>query len=157
MKNQRILIKVHQHLHHLKVRGKPRTTPAIVNDELNTSCRSLSRSAQAVEGEGEADNQGSFTAAEPTSELGMAQDAARVRTDTRFSLSIHSYYKPEKRIVGGVEVEYDFCIKCQQMKKIVRYKVISSSTTNQRVSLATLNAASCSVFFNQCFEGTSSH
>ncbi|KAI8804613.1 hypothetical protein BJ742DRAFT_904780 [Cladochytrium replicatum] len=100
--------------------------------KLNTSRRSLSSSALAVEGEGEADNQGSFTAAEPTSELGMAQDAARVGTDTRFSLSIHSYYKREKQMEGGVEVEYDVCIKCQQMKKMVRYKVISSSTTNQR-------------------------
>ncbi|KAI8802834.1 hypothetical protein BJ742DRAFT_831602 [Cladochytrium replicatum] len=116
MKNQRILIK-NNALNRKRCK-------------LNTSRRSLSSSAQAVE--------------EPTSELGMAQDAARVGTDTRFSSSIHSYFKREKQMEGGVEVEYDVPIKCQQMKKMVRYKVISSSTTNQRVSLVPLNAASCS-------------
>ncbi|KAI8802970.1 hypothetical protein BJ742DRAFT_743230 [Cladochytrium replicatum] len=65
--------------------------------KLNTSRRSLSSSAQAVEGEGEADNQGYFTAAEPTSELGMAQDAARVGTDTRFS-SLWSLVKPDLKL-----------------------------------------------------------
>ncbi|KAI8813056.1 hypothetical protein BJ742DRAFT_790889 [Cladochytrium replicatum] len=149
-KNQRILRKV-QDLHCLTVRGKPRNSRNCKQRKSNTLRRSLSSSAQAVEGDGEADNQGSVT-----SELGMAQDAIRVWTDTRFSLSIHSYYERETQMEGGVEVEYDVCIKCQQMKKMVHCKVISSSTTNQRVSLATLNVASCSAFFNQCFQGTSS-
>ncbi|KAI8809671.1 hypothetical protein BJ742DRAFT_737954 [Cladochytrium replicatum] len=85
----------------------------------NTSCRSLSSPAQAVEGDGEADNHGSFAAAEPTSELGMAQDAARVVTDTRFSSSIHSHINEKSKWRALLRLSTAFAFKCEQMKNMV--------------------------------------
>ncbi|KAI8801029.1 hypothetical protein BJ742DRAFT_874183 [Cladochytrium replicatum] len=86
------------------------TAPA--NTEAAEEARSGSRhegvereKAQAVEGEGEADNQGSFTAAEPTSELWHGPRCCQSRgTDTRFSSSIHSYYKREKQMEGVLSI-----------------------------------------------------